>query len=299
MASAKQEEVDDRAKMEEVASGICDALRGFIDVSIEWKTEADKAFNIEPERARKSPFVARAFSLNVLTSRILTTAFEIPRSLMSGSLTSTVVNWRHATEAKNIALMIDLDVVGPMGFLWLHYNMIEQAKVSVPRTGSQRVAAQAKQILEEAGYEYDSGSKDPWAIINGKKYTNSIARSEYVWRHRKFPPEASQQLRRKMADAEQLLIRASNMMTHPTLLPQEILQDKLYALIFSMTLDPMAVMMAYKNAASEVVGWPPTKTVGDQFHVYPSEQEQAGELSLMVKDMYDHCAEVFREHFLG
>ena len=89
------------------------------------------------------------------------------------------------------------------------------------------------------------------------------------------------------------------MMAHPTLLPQEILQDKLYALIFSTTLDPMAVMMAYKNAASEVVGWPPTKTVGDQFHVYPAEEERARDLSLMVKAMYEHCSEVFREHFLG
>ena len=89
------------------------------------------------------------------------------------------------------------------------------------------------------------------------------------------------------------------MMAHPTLLPQDILQDKLYALIFSTTLDPMAVMMAYKDAASEVVGWPPTKTVGDQFHVYPLELKQAGEISLMVKDMYDHCSEVFRKQFLG
>ena len=298
MAAAKQREVDDHARMEDVAGNVFDALRGFINVSIEWKTEADRAFGIDPDRARKSPFVARALSLSVLTSGILKTAFEIPRSLMAGALTSTAVNWRHVTEAKNIALMIDLDVFGPMGFLWLNYNMIEQAKVSVPGSGSQRVAAQGKQILEEAGFEYDSRS-DPWAIIDGKRYANSIDRSEYVWRHRKFPPEASQQLRREMADAEQLLIRASNMMAHPTLLPQDILQDKLYALIFSTTLDSMAVMMAYKNAASEVVGWPSTKTVGDQFHVYSAKEELAGELSLMVKDMYDHCSEVFREHFLG
>ena len=202
IAAARQSEIDDRAKMDEVAGDICDALRGFIDMSIEWKTEADKAFNIEPERAQKSKFVARAVSLSLLASKILTTAFEIPRSLMSGSLTSTVVNWRQVAEAKNIALMIDLDVVGPMGFLWLHYSMIEQAKVSLLGTESQRVAAQGKQILQKAGHEYDSSSRDPWAIIDGKRYRNSIARSEFVWHHRKFPPEASLQLRRQMADAE-------------------------------------------------------------------------------------------------
>ena len=169
IAAAKQREVDHRARMEDVAGNVCNALRGFINVSIEWKTEADRAFDIDPYKARKSPFVARALSLNVLTSRILTTAFEIPRLLMSDALISTAVNWRHITEAKNIALMIDLDVVGTMGFLWLHYNMIEQAKVSVPGSGSQRVEAQGKQTLEEMGFEYNSRSKDPLDIIDEKR----------------------------------------------------------------------------------------------------------------------------------
>ena len=48
ISTAKQQEVDDRAKMEDVVGDLCDALRGFIDVSVEWKTAVDKALNIDP-----------------------------------------------------------------------------------------------------------------------------------------------------------------------------------------------------------------------------------------------------------
>ena len=299
ISTAKQQEVDERAKMEDVAGDLCDALRGFIDVSVEWKTAVDRALNIDPGRAQRSLFVARAMSLSLLTTRILTTAYEIPRALMSGAFTSTVVNWRYVAEAKNIALMIDLDVVGPMGFLWVHYGMIEQAKVNGAGDDSRVFAHQAKQILADAGFQYDGKARDPWAIIDGKKYANSISRSEYVWRHRKFPPEASSRIRSELAAAEQRMIRASNMFAHPTVTPREILEDKLYAMVLATVLDPMAVMLAYKVAASEVAGWSFTKTVGEQFHVYPPQEEQARTLSFMVKEMYDHCFKVFQEQFLG
>ena len=134
--------------------------------------------------------------------------------------------------------------------------------------GSRRVFAdQAKQILADAGFEYDGRSRDPWAIMDGKKYANSIARSEYVWRHRRFPPAASSQIRAELAAAEQRMIRASNMFVHPTATLREILEDKLHAMVLATVLDPMAVMLAYKVAASEVAGWSFTKPVGEQFHV--------------------------------
>lgn len=298
IASAKQKDINQRANMEEAIGEVSDALRGFIDISLEWKTQLDNIVKLDPDWARRSHFAARAISLGVLTNKILVTASEIPKVLMSGALTSTVVDWRCVVEAKNIAIMIDLDVVGPMGFLWLNYGMIEQAKVDGGGKDSQRIAEQAKQILREAGFEYDGRSREPWAKIGEKRYSNSIARSEYVWRFRKFPPEVSTQLRDEMATAEQRMIRASNMFAHPTLAPEEILRNKLRPMLLSTVLDPMAVMLAYKVATSELVGWNETRTVGEQFHVYPTNSGDVRDISFAVKEMYDHCFMVFRKHFL-
>ncbi len=64
-------------------------------------------------------------------------------------------------------------------------------------------------------------------------------------------------------------------------------------------LDIMAVMLAYKVAASEVADWPYRKTVGEQFHVYPPEEELARGLSFIVQDMYDYCFKIFQERYLG
>ena len=70
-------------------------------------------------------------------------------------------------------------------------------------------------------------------------------------------------------------------------------------MLMSTILDPMAAMLAYKVAASEVVGWPDKETVGEQFHVYPLGEEEAESLSFMVKEMYDHWQSISRQHFLG
>ena len=297
MTSAKQKDLDCRAGMEDAIGDVCDALRGFIDISMEWKTQVDDVFNLDPSRARTSHFAARTISLSLLTNKILQAACEIPRVLMSGALTSTVIDWRCVVEAKNIALMIDLDVMGPMGFLWLHYGLIEQSKVGGAGEDSRLLADQAKRILRDAGFEYDGRTRDPWAKIGDKRFSNSMERSEYVWRHRKFPSQVSAQMRIEMATAEQNMIRASNMFAHPTLAPQEVFRDKLRPMLLSTVLDPMAVMLAYKVAGSELVGWEYTTTVGEQFHVYPRENGDAKALSFALIEIYDHCFKVLRKHY--
>ena len=95
------------------------------------------------------------------------------------------------------------------------------------------------------------------------------------------------------------MIRETGNLLHPTLTPRVVVAGKLPAMVMSTILDPMAVMLAYKVAASELVGWPETKTVGEQFHVYPAGYETAESLSFMVKSMYDHCKIVARQYFLG
>ena len=299
IASAKLRAVDDRIKMEDTVGEFCDALLGFIDVSIQWKIEVDDVLNLDANWARVSPFAARAISLSLLTTKILDTAYEIPKSLMSGAFTSTVVNWRYVVETKNIALMIDLDIVGPMGFLWLNYNMIDQAKVRGAGKDSELIALQAKRILCEAGFGYDGNSKEPWAKIDERRYSNSISRSKYVWSHREFPPEVSEQLRTELAASEESMIRASNKLAHPTLASPRVFGDNLHAMMLSTVLEPMAVMLAYKVAASELAGWEKTKTVGEQFLTYPHEYTKAKALSFKVKEIYDYCFEVFRNQWLG
>ena len=42
---------------------------------------------------------------------------------------------------------------------------------------------------------------------------------------------------------------------------------------------------------------PIEKTVGEQFHMYPKQNHEAGVLSLLLKDTYDHCGKVFKSQF--
>ena len=71
---------------------ICDAWRGYIDISGEWKTAADEALGIDFHESRIDLFTARAASLSVLTTKILTRAGEMPKLLSSGAIESMVVN---------------------------------------------------------------------------------------------------------------------------------------------------------------------------------------------------------------
>ena len=197
-------------------------------------------------------------------------------------------------------MMVDLDVVGPTGFLWLHHGIIEMAKIGAAGKDSKKFAEQVKEILASWGFEYNPRARDPWSIgIDGKRYSNSIDRSKYIWQHRKFPPDFTEKERPYFAAVEQQMIRESGNLLHPTLTPREVIAGKLPAMMMSTILDPMAVMLAYKVAASELVGWPEKETVGEQFHVYPPGEEAAESLSFMVKEMYDHCQSIFRQHFLG
>ena len=300
IAFSKERESAAMAELEAQNGELCDALGGFISISMEWKAAADKAFGIVIEDARLSPFTARAVSLSLLSNKVLAAAFEIPKTFLSGALAATLVNWRYLVETRNIALMIYLEVPGDTGFHWLHHRMLEMAKLGAAGKDSRKFATQAKEILAAAGIEYDPRAKDPWSVgVDGKKYSNSIDRSEYIWTHRIFPPEVTEKERAYSAAAEKRMLRETGNLLHPTLIPREIIDGKLSAMIMATFLDPMAVMLAYKEAASELVGWPERKTVGEQFHVYAPAEEAAESLSFMVREMYDYCGALARQHFLG
>ena len=117
IAASKQKESKELAEMERVAGDFCDALRGFVDISIEWKMETDAAVGINFDDVRTDLFTARAVSLSVLTARALERARETPKALMAGALMSVVGVWRYVSETKNIAMAIDVDLEGPTGFL--------------------------------------------------------------------------------------------------------------------------------------------------------------------------------------
>ena len=244
-------------------------------------------------------FTARAVSLGILTNKILMAAWEVPKGLLSGAVASTMTNWRYITETKNIAMMIDMDIDGKKGFLWLHHKMIEHAGAEAG-DGTGVFADQAKQILEEAGFKYKRADKEPWAKeVNGKKYGTSVERSGYVWHHRKFPPELSKSQRSNLAEAEQELLRLSNKFAHPTLASPEMIKDKVPRMVISTAQATMSVMLAYKVAASDLAGWQYTRTVGEQFHIYPPDQGELETLSYMVEDLYDHCSKVIWSHYMG
>ena len=300
IAASKQEEIRELAKSEAAIGDVCDALRGLVDISIEWKRAADEAFSIKIDDVQSDLFAARAVSLGILTNKILMAAWELPKALLSGCVASIMFNWRYMTETRNIAMMIDMDIEGQTGFVWLHHKLIERAGVGSAEDGTGGFADQAKQILEEAGFKYDKNDVDPWTReTNGRKNRNSVQQSGFVWRHRKFPSEMSSDLRSSLAENEQDLLRLANKFAHPTLVSPDMIQQKVPRIILTAIQSGMSVMLAYKVAASDLLEWPYTRTVGEQFFVYPPDHEQIKALSSMVFEMYDHCSEVIRSHYLG
>ena len=300
IAASKEEEIKESAKSEEAIGGVCDAFRGFIDISIEWKRAADEAFGIRIEDVQRDLFAARAVSLGILTNKILLAAWELPKALLSGCVGSTMFNWRYITETKNLAMMIDMDIEGTKGFLWLHHKIIERAGVESLEDGMSGFADQAKQILKEAGFKYDKNDTDPWTReTNGRKSRNSVQQSGFVWNHRKFPPEMLDSLRSSLAEDEQVLLKLANKFAHPTLVSPDMVQQKVPRIIITAVQSAMSVMLAYKVAASDLLEWPYTETVGEQFLVYPPDEEQVRALSSMVFEMHGHCGEVILSHYLS
>lgn len=298
IAASKAKEAELRKSTEEILGPYCDALRGFIDSASEWKAAADQAFDLDLEQCRTDLFVARAVSLNILTNRALETAHEIARLLQAGAGTPAMVSWRALSEAKNTAMLIDLDVEGPAGFLWLHHGVIEQARMMEDDDAGESFADQAKQVLADAGLGYDRSQRDPWAKgVDGNLHANAVDRCMYVWRHRKYPPELDQDTRSKMEAAEVKMIRQSNALAHPTM-HRSVVEYDPQLLMLAAILDPMAVMLAYKVAASELKLWETTQTVGEQFHLYPEGNDEAKTLSYIVMELYNHCREVFHEQFI-
>ncbi len=299
IAEFTQQESKELAELQASVGDVSDAWRAYIAISGEWKSAADKAFSIDFHESSRDLFTARAASLSILTNKILTRAREMPKLLSSGAVESMVVNWRYISETKNVAMMIDMDILGPSGFLWLHHGMVDQAKARGAGDDSRKFAEQSKQLLSDAGFKYNKDNRDPWAVgLDDKKYSNAVARSDYVWGRRNFPERFTEQDRLYMANAEQELIRVANGFAHPTLVPRERIKDTIHAMLLSAIIDPMGVMLAYKGAASDKAGWEYTTTVGEQFHVYPSWAEEAKSLSFMVADIYDHCLKVFQARFL-
>ena len=300
MAAAKQKEIAEFAKSEAAIGDVCDTLRGFVDISMEWKRAVDEAFNIKIDDVQSDWFTARAVSLSILTNKILMAAWELPKVLLSGAVASTMFNWRYITETKNIAMMIDMDIEGEKGFLWLHHKLIERAGVASVEDGTSSFADQAKQFLDEAGFKYDKNDADPWTKeANGRKNRNSVQQSGFVWHYRKFPSEMSNSQRSNLAEAEQELLRLANKFAHPTLASPDMIQQKVPRVILTAIQSAMSVMLAYKAAASDLADWPYTETVGEQFHVYPPDRGELKALSHMVEDLYFHCSRVIWSHYMG
>lgn len=277
---------------------LCDAINGFVHTAVEWKKAANQAFGEELfDEVATNKFAARAASLSVLTNATIEIASDIVRSVQAGSSKSAFALWRALAEAKNNALLIDLDVSGTAGFLWLHYGVINGAKAD-PRNEDLKWAAEAaKNYLLTAGFRYDGKSRDPWAKgIDGKTYGNALLRSEYIARYRKLPAEIPREHLEMLSAAEQEMIRMSNAVAHPILFRGTI-NVPLPAIILASIIDPMAVMLAYKVAASELQGWPQYPTVGEQFTIYPVENQEARVLSDAVVAMHFHCVAICRKLF--
>ena len=93
------------------------------------------------------------------------------------------------------------------------------------------------------------------------------------------------------------MIRQSNALAHPTM-HRSVLEYNPQLLMLAAILDPRAVMLAYKVAASELKQWETTETVGEQFHLYPDGNDQAKTLSYIVMELYNHCRDVFYDQFV-
>ena len=298
ISAAKAEHTQQQREIEAIFGKCCDDLRGFIETARGWKNIADEAFSIDIEASSTHLFTARSLSLSILTSKILETALDIAGLLQTGMAIPAMVSWRIMSEAKNTALLIDLDIRGQAGFLWLHHGVIEQAKMMRNDQTTLNAIEQGKRILARAGFAYDSKKRDPWALgIDGKIHSNAVDRCRYVWTHRKFPLGVDQNTLSLLESAEIEMIKQSNAVAHATL-NRSMMDFNPHLLLLTAFLDPMAVMLAYKTAASDLKLWPVTGTVGEQFQVYPPEHHEAREMSSMVMELYEYCLSAYASQFL-
>ena len=294
---AKEREGLLRETAEGSVGHLCDRIRGFIDVSARWKTAADEVFDITSREPATNKFAARASSLSILTNRTLEIGDEIARVIQAGARRSALANWRALAEAKNNALLIDIDISGTAGFLWQHYGVIENAKIHKDDEVAQRSAEISKKCLAEAGFESSTRKREHWAKgIDGTPRTDAVARSKYVAKNRNLPPQLDRQTIEMLSEKEQQMIRESNAVVHPTL-SRNAVDISFPWIMLASIVDPMSVMLVYKVAASDAAGWPYTETVGEQFHVYPAEADDSRILSLMVVEAYGYCLDIFRGQF--
>ena len=297
IAESKIKEAELRKAARDSIGNCCDALRGFIDTAAEWKDAADRAFDLDIPKSREDPFIARALSLSILTNRTLEISNEIVRVVQAGSRRSALASWRALAEAKNNALLIDLDVSGTAGFLWQHYGVIENARIHKGDEAARRNAEISEKCLAEAGCKYKHQQREHWAKgVDGKPLTNAVARSRYVANNRKLPPQVDKRTIQMLAQKEQEMIREANFVVHPTF-SRHTVDVSLPWIMLSAIIEPMAVMLAYKAAASDAAGWPYSETVGEQFQIYPAETQEVAMLSLMVMETYQYCLDLFRSQF--
>lgn len=300
IAVSKERDTELRRVVDSEWGVLVDAVRGFVHTAGEWHQAVSIPFSEAARAMATDKSAARVTSLSALTGRTIEVADDIVRVVQGGSAKSAFALWRTLAEAKNNALLIDLDVSGEAGFLWLHLGVIEGPKSDPTNKELAWAAEQSKKYLADAGVEYNGRKRDPWAIgIDGKIHANALSRSEYVARHRKLPYGIPRERYTEVAIAEQAMIRKSNAVAHPTLFRGKV-DVPLPVIMLAAIIDPMAVMLAYKAAASDLLGWPPLPTtVGEQFTIYPPENHEAGILSATVMAMYSHCLGLSREILLS
>lgn len=297
IAVSKEREAELRRVADSELGILCDAVRGFIHTSGKWHRAVSVPFSIAPGAMATDKSAARVASLQSLTARTIEVADDIVRVVQAGSPKSALALWRTLAEAKNNALLIDLEASGMAGFLWLHHEVIHGPKSDPTNKELARAAEQSKKYLAAAGFKYNSRQRDPWAIgVDGEIYNNALRRSEYITRHRYLPSEIPLERYEALAAAEREMIRKSNAVAHPTLFRGSV-RVSLWAIMLAAIIDPMAVMLAYKAAASDLLGWPLFPTVGEQFMIYPPENHEAGTLSAAVVAMHFHCIGICRELF--
>ncbi len=298
IAESKEKDANNRAELEPLIGDYCNALRAFVDTALEWQGAADEAFALDLDQIVSDWLVTRVISLQLLTTKALETARDIAGLLQIGATTPALVSWRTLSETKNAASIISLDVSGKAGFLWFHYGFINRAKF-LENDGTAREAVDiAKSILAEAGFKYDSSKRNSWALgLDGKTYSNAVDRCGYVWKNRPYPIEVDEEIRSFLETAEVDMIRQSNAVAHPTMDRSALNYDP-HPLMIASLLEPMGVMLAYKEAASDLKGWLLTPTVGERFLLYPPKYTRAQTLSAMVMKLYFHCSELYRQRFL-
>ena len=297
IAVSKERETELRRVADSDWGVLGDAVRGFVHTAGEWHQAVRIPFSEAARDMATDKSAARVVSLSALTGRTIEVADDIVRVVQAGSSKSAFALWRTLAEAKNNALLIDLDVSGTAGFLWLHLGVIEGPKSDPTNKELAWAAEQSKKYLADAGYDFRK--RNSWARdIDDNIYANALDRSKYVARHRKLPYGIPRERYTELAIAEQAMIRKSNAVAHPTLFRGTV-DVPLPMIMLRAIIDPMVVMLAYKAAASELLEWPPLLTVGEQFTRYPPENHEAGILSAAVMAMYSHCLGLYREIVLA